>query len=274
MFASFNANRAQVLERPQLMRLVPSAFAEHANTNTTSSRYEFFSTARMIDTLVAEGWQAVAALQSSARADERQGFQKHMIRFINGRIPQEVGGTILSMVLINAHDGTSSYQMLGGLLRRACGNGLMVDDKTFQPVRFKHTGFDEGEVIEASYRVIEDLPQISERVGELSSIRLTEHERLAFARAALELRWENEDGKSTAPVKPERLLTVHRSDDNQDDLYTTYNVVQENLVRGGLPGRTKTGSYTHTREVKGVDANVKLNKALWTLTAEMAKLKA
>lgn len=54
-------------------------------------------------------------------------------------------------------------------------------------------------------------------------------------------------------------------------------MVQENTVKGGqffratnADGRTRTG---HTREVKGIDGNVGLNRALWTLAEEMRKLK-
>jgi len=33
------------------------------------------------------------------------------------------------------------------------------------------------------------------------------------------------------------------------------------------------GARTKTREVKGIDQNIKLNRALWTLAEEMRKLK-
>jgi len=57
------------------------------------------------------------------------------------------------------------------------------------------------------------------------------------------------------------------------DLWTTFNTVQENLIRGGLRGRTAKGNRTSTRAVKGVSENVRLNKALWTLAEKMAQLK-
>ena len=61
------------------------------------------------------------------------------------------------------------------------------------------------------------------------------------------------------------------------DLWTTFNVVQENIIRGGLRGR-KRGSNGRmrnmtTRPVKALDRNIKLNQALWVLTEKMAELK-
>lgn len=44
---------------------------------------------------------------------------------------------------------------------------------------------------------------------------------------------------------------------------------QENLLKGGLPGRTAKGKRSHTRAVKGIDGDVKLNRALWVMAEEL-----
>lgn len=49
--------------------------------------------------------------------------------------------------------------------------------------------------------------------------------------------------------------------------------VQENALRGGLPGRTTQGRRMHTREVASIDRGVGLNRALWVLAEEMRRLK-
>ena len=65
-----------------------------------------------------------------------------------------------------------------------------------------------------------------------------------------------------------------RFEDRRDDLWTTFNRLQENLVKGGLEGRSRNGRATRTRPVNGIDQNVKLNRALWVLAEEMRRLKA
>jgi len=59
------------------------------------------------------------------------------------------------------------------------------------------------------------------------------------------------------------------------------NVVQENVIKGGLHGiaittdergRRQRRNVT-TRTVNGIDQDVKLNRALWTLAEKMAELK-
>ena len=55
------------------------------------------------------------------------------------------------------------------------------------------------------------------------------------------------------------------------------NVVQENIIKGGIHGyRTDDHGRicrAKSRGVKAIDQNVKLNRALWTLAEKMAELK-
>ena len=73
------------------------------------------------------------------------------------------------------------------------------------------------------------------------------------------------------------LLRRRRIEDSGRDLWTAFNVVQENAVRGGLSGRVrKTEGRIQrrtTREVAGIDQSRSLNRALWLLTQRMAELK-
>lgn len=78
---------------------------------------------------------------------------------------------------------------------------------------------------------------------------------------------------STADILA-RLLTVRRTEDRAPDLYTTFNRVQENVIRGGIAGRNANGRRMRTRAVTGIDSDNKFNRALWRLTEEMARLVA
>lgn len=48
--------------------------------------------------------------------------------------------------------------------------------------------------------------------------------------------------------------------------------MQENLLKGGLSGRTVQGKRTHTRAVNEIDSDVKLNRALWVMAENMMDL--
>jgi hypothetical protein len=177
-------------------------------------------------------------------------------------------GEVPELILINSHDGTSSYQLLAGFFRFVCSNGLIAGNIQ-SDVRVRHSGNVVHDVIEGSFKVLENVKEIGERIGEYKSITLDRSEQELFANTALQLRWEDK-----APVTADRVLQANRYEDVKSDLWTTFNRVQENMIKGGLSGKTATGRRMHTRGVSGVNENVKLNRALWSLADGMAKLKS
>ncbi|WP_141026863.1 DUF932 domain-containing protein, partial [Salmonella enterica] len=87
----------------------------------------------------------------------------------------------------------------------------------------------------------------------------------ALANAALTYRF----GEEHQPVTATQILTPRRYEDRSDDLWTTYQRIQENLLKGGLPGRTAKGKRSHTRAVNGIDGDIRLNRALWVMAEQM-----
>jgi hypothetical protein len=67
-------------------------------------------------------------------------------------------------------------------------------------------------------------------------------------------------------------LHVWRIEDTGRSLWATFQRVQENVIRGGQPGRSAQGTRMQTRPVQGID-RVSLNRALWMLAEWMRKLK-
>lgn len=82
------------------------------------------------------------------------------------------------------------------------------------------------------------------------------------------------DEETHAPIAADQLLTPRRYEDRVDDLWSTFNRVQENMTKGGVPGRTRKGRSTRTRSINGIDQNVKINRALWILAEELRRYRA
>lgn len=87
----------------------------------------------------------------------------------------------------------------------------------------------------------------------------------ALAKAALTYRF----GQEHQPVTEVQILTPRRYEDRKDDLWSVLNRCQENLLKGGLPGRTVKSKCSHTRAVNGIYGDVKLNRALWVMAEEL-----
>ena len=60
------------------------------NTESTSNRYSFIPTTRIIEDLERENWLPATASEVSAR--KNSGFQKHLIRFRNENFTGKFGG--------------------------------------------------------------------------------------------------------------------------------------------------------------------------------------
>lgn len=284
MFASANAHdftpgaalrHAQCALTPdQLRKLAPSVYAEQAH-DSRSARYAYIATAEILAGLQREGFEVYRATQSRTRLADRSEHTKHMLRLRHRSTAlQAVGDSAAEIVLINSHDGSSSYQMMGGMYRLACNNGLVVPDGVCQTIKVQHTGNILDRVTEGAFDVLDGLTRVIEHRDTMRALTLSEGEQQAFARAAITLRFDVADTGAAAPVTPEQVNRPRRIDDRAPDLWTTFNRVQENLVRGGLRARNANGRRMSTRAVTGIDQDVKLNRALWTLAEEMHALKA
>ena len=249
--------------------LAPSIFAEQPS-NDRSEKYVFIPTSAIVARLLNEGFAVSRVQEQRTRIEDRVGFTRHMVRFRHDGLMPKVDDIFPEILLINSHDGSSSFQITAGLFRLACLNGLVIGDEHFT-VRQRHSG-SEHDVIDGVFRVVDEIPEVMDTIHRWDGIPLTDHERTAFARAAIPLRFE-EDDNGNVPVDPRQVLRPRRTADQRTDLLSTYNVVQENLLKGGLSAKTKTGKLRRSTAVNGLQADVKLNKALWMLTESMAALK-
>jgi hypothetical protein len=254
------------------MKAAPSIFATEPYLGM-SEKYSFIPTFEVLDRLKSRGWLPVRANEQKTRIEEKHGFTKHMIRLRKNDAPVMVGDTITEIVLVNAHDGGAAYQMFAGLFRLVCSNGLTVDDGTFERISIRHSGDVIGEVLYAAKHIIQDVPKLSSAVKKMRAIELKPAARNAFAEAALDLKYDRDEYSniSLAPITAGQLLLPRRAADSSADLWSTYNVIQENLMRGNQRGRShgKTQRRVRTRPVQSVDTDIRLNRALWTLAQHL-----
>jgi acyl-CoA reductase-like NAD-dependent aldehyde dehydrogenase len=180
-------------------------------------------------------------------------------------------------VLLNSHDGTSAYRVMSGVFRLVCLNGMVVADRQDAEVRVPHKGEVVRQVVEGSYAVLDDARRALDAAEAWQAMPLARDEQRAFGEAARLLRFGDAEGNTDTPITSEQLLAPRRAEDAGDDLWRTFNRVQENVIRGGLTswGRDARGRSRRitSREVTGIDGDVRLNRALWQLAERMAQIK-
>ena len=142
----------------------------------------------MLRGLRKEGFEPFMVAQGASRVEGKSEFTKHMIRMRHaGQVQTRPEAN--EIILINSHDGASSYQMLAGMFRFVCCNGLVVGDVA-DDIRIPHKGNIQGEVIEGAFRVLDEFEAVDEsHRGDEGAASSSREEESAFATAALALRY-------------------------------------------------------------------------------------
>ncbi|HCS8303492.1 DUF932 domain-containing protein, partial [Escherichia coli] len=112
-----------------------------------------------------------------------------------------------------------------------------------------------------AYEVVGVFDRIEEKRDAMQSLVLPPPARQALAQAALTYRY----GDEHHPVTTADILTPRRREDYGKDLWSTYQTIQENMLKGGISGRSARGKRIHTRAIHSIDTDIKLNRALWVM---------
>ncbi|WP_312366220.1 DUF932 domain-containing protein [Ensifer sp.] len=273
--ARFDTGRA--LTEDEMRGFAPSIFATSAH-ESRSERFKPIPTIEILRGLVKEGFVPVGARQSVSRTEGKANFTKHLIRLrrLDDGNVYRVGDTVCEILLKNANDGTSAYELLAGLFRVCCLNSLVAQTGTIDAIKVRHSGDVQGKVVEGTYRVLGEAERTLAAPQDWSNLKMGREAREVLAEAAHLVRFGDADGVVMNPIRPEQLLAPRRIEDRGEDLWTVWNVVQENSIKGGLRGvkRDEFGRSRRStsRPINGIDQDIKLNKALWLIGERMATL--
>ena len=167
---------------------------------------------------------------------------------------------------------------MAGLLRLVCANGMVVSDGTLTSIHIRHVGSRQRQleqVLAGAYTVLEQAPRILEIPAKWSAIYLTYGEQWAFANTALGMRfgWEEDGETPKTTFQPSDILFSRRDQDDGNDLWRTFNRVQENAIQGGMFRRSGQRRAVSSRAVTAIDTDVNINRSLWRLASELADRK-
>lgn len=265
----------------QLQNRYPSIFAEHASEET-SDKYLYIPTFKLIEGLQKNGFEIAGAKQQGSRTVENKDFGKHVVYMTKGDVNHslKVGEEFPMLALTNSHNAKSSFKIDTAFFRLACSNGLLMPSQSLNSARIGHRTGMEHEVIDAAYRVVANFDAQIETVSTMKQITLNNDEQKLLAESASMLAFDEEQIQLNKERKNDiapKLLKVRRSDDNKNDLWTTFNRIQENIIKGGINIVTKNEkgdlNLRRTRAVKAIDRDARLNKELMTLALKFAELK-
>ena len=244
-----------------------------------SDRYKFISSSDIVGVLEDYGWHPAKVHQTRTRVEDKQGYQKHTIRFrqLNGESLILRETIFPEIVLVNSHDGLSAIKFIAGLWRQICSNGLVTSENTLT-YSYRHKGSIESFIGETLRDMVTKLPTMAQKIKTFDAIDLTPDEKGIYAAAAASVKYDAEELEAKhKSINPISLLLPTRKEDAGNSLWKTFNVVQEKLTKGGkfLTRENKRGHVVRgkAKGITNISEDLRVNRALWALTEQMATLK-
>ncbi len=256
------------LEKLQIRRVAPSVFASRED-DSRSEKYRFVSSDTLLDQMEDAGFLVVGAQEQRSRKSNGTPTRKHLIRFAHRDVLEHNRDQRIEVVMINSHNGSCSYQLMAGVFRLVCTNGLIVGAQ-ISAINIRHMGHTGEDVIAASLKLASETPQIMDNIHRMEGMELPYNRQMDFVHEAARLRLGDD---YETKIRPEALLVPRRWNDigfsieGPATVWQCFNRVQENLVRGGVRLKPIEGTY-HRRSLKslnGIDGNTRLNRDLWDL---------
>lgn len=235
----------------------PAAFALSPHPRV-SDRYRFFSTAQVLEPLIAKGWFPSRVGQARAYEANRR-YTNHYVALT--RPDLIYGGEQIEALLFNSHDGRKKLHFELGVFRGICANGMVWSDDSFGELNLRHLHYSPDEVIEACETIASHAPQVVERIDAWKNLLLDAGKERELAQLGLSLRWPK-----NPPIKADDLLFVRRWEDEKPTLWNVFNRVQESITKGGNVYAREGGKQVRgtTRAVSSISAGLNINKRLWS----------
>jgi len=273
----FNKGLDSYLTKDQLREICPVAFEEAPTNPGVTDKYLFVNTETIIDDLDKLGWKPVTAAMRKSRGKDTI-FSKHMITFQNPDIKitsKDGDDAFPRIIMTNSHDGLQAFKFSVGIFRLVCSNGLVVADEKFSEFKIRHKGYTFAELRDVVAQAVNDLPNKVEVLNKMRNKILTQDEKQKLALDALLIRAGISPGSDKAKEFKydqetiQDILEPKRKEDTGDDLWKTFNVIQEKITQGEFHAALVGAKVRKVRKIKSFEKDLKVNKDLFQLATSL-----
>lgn len=206
-------------------QLLPSVLAQ-TNADTVSSRYKHIQTSDVIDALMAQGFKI--ANQQGKRNDIHATHGLLLVNREIGFLDNTFSENHATVSLFNSHDGKSAVTLVSGFYRQVCSNGLISGNANeWLKIRHSQKGFDLiGSTVE---QLPNKIAAFRDLIVKLQNTYFTTEQMDELSQLVFD------NVSQVRPIRdPQSLMLPRRVQDSACDGYTLLNVMQENVVKGGM----------------------------------------
>lgn len=258
----------------QIAKMAPAVFTRERGPKT-SILFGVASTIDVINDFRDNGFVVTSADQprSTKKVDpDHKLYNKHSVVLTDSKYLSTdcKRSEIPQILLTNAHDGTSSFKLLGGFYRFICANGMVIGED-IHSIKLRH----EFGVI-FRQKIKDAIPEITSRleekvalVDQWKSIELPERDQIKLAESCTLIRFDGDKDKLKA-FKGKDLVLPQRPEDAANDLWTVFNRIQERIINGGVEGVGANNQPLKMRAITSGERKIALNRAIWNEAAKLA----
>lgn len=256
-------NHESPLSREDIAFVAPSVYAT-APAKHVSQDYHFVNTGTVLDILAREGWAPFEAKQQKVRNPDKREGTKHMLTLRNTRINvtgMDIGGLLPTFTIVNSHDWSSRFKVMVGIFRLVCANGMMISNGVVQGFNIRHDHITEDiEIVMA--RFSSSATKILEMARRWDSVQLDDYAIQQFTLQAARIRF----GEDSEQLQQQAIALniARRNADYGNSLWSVFNRVQENSIKGGVKF---AGMKRRIRALSNIDAEVSVNNDLFNLAS-------
>jgi hypothetical protein len=241
------------------------------NFNLVRETYGFINTGSIVERFERQGWTLASARQVKVKDSSREGYQRHLLRFQNESFSRIDGlsndnASIPELIVENSHDGTGALKVFFGVFRLACLNGIIAG-ASVASMRVIHSKNSIKNIDEAIDNMTAGIPDLVKRVNRFAGIQLPQEKRIELAHKAAKIRLSHVKGVTFNNDHAAAALKPKRWTDTGFDAFSTFNILQEKVIRGGLIYLQETqegrSEWRTSRAISSVGQSVKLNRELW-----------
>lgn len=223
-----------------------------------SKNFGFISSENLVKTLESKGLSLDSVIESKIRKnkDLRQGYQKHVLRFNTGFSNKEGQ---LQLLAINSHEGSSALTFRLGFFRLVCSNGLIIGSDLIPQIKVRHTQNGLLKLNDSIEELMDYKIVAMDNMQKMSDRKLNKDEIEKLYQESLKIRLAEKYSDKIVP-----LFESKRYEDNKEDLFTQFNIIQENVIKTGFYAlNTESNVSTKIRAIKSVNSNLDINTALY-----------
>jgi hypothetical protein len=240
--------------------------AKHTTTAAPdlSPKYSVIQTTKVYELLADYGFREDKYRQSRERNREREAFSKHVSILQRDQDCDQHGG--FNLLLVNSHNGTSSLHLEAGYFRVLCENQLGHGDLG---IKVRHTGDVLAKLERAIPQVLAQMEDFKQLQAMLQGRTLSNEQAIALIEKALELRG------LPSTTHNRGTFSYTRRNEGERNAWMQYNVIQENMVRGGMQvhAEDKDGLcvFRKLRALSSADRLLNANRELTATVRELCR---